>query len=243
MVKKIPVKQITSWSFSRYGDYRQCPLKAKLKHLDKIQEPPNDAMARGAAIHDMAEGYIKGKISRMPAELKRFDKLFRELRKQYKKKINGMVVEDMWAFDRKWNETAWNDWANCWVRIKLDCASHDDEVTLRIRDWKTGKFRDEMNEDYVEQLELYALAALILHDHIERVIPELVYLDQGSIYPPEGEEMVFTRDDIPKLKKKWEQRVKAMVNDKKFAPRPNDKCRWCFYRAANKDAGGGQCKF
>ena len=37
--KTIPIKPLTSWSFSRYSDYKTCPLKAKLKHIDKIQEP------------------------------------------------------------------------------------------------------------------------------------------------------------------------------------------------------------
>lgn len=243
MAAKIPVKQITSWSFSRYNDYRQCPLKAKLKHVDKIAEPGNDAMERGNMIHDLAERYIKGFIPRLPPELVKFKEVFAALKKQYKKRTNGMVVEDTWAFTKDWTETQWNDWTHCVVRIKLDCAVHEDEITLRVKDWKTGKFRPEQNEEYVEQLELYALAALVLHPHIERVLPELVYLDLGIVYPPEDEPLVFTRADIPRLKKLWEKRTKAMLNDKTFAPRPNDKCKWCFYRNSNKAAGGGQCKY
>lgn len=90
----IKSNKITSWSFSRYSDYKQCPLKAKLKHVDKLKEPPNEAMARGAAIHNIAEKYIKGEGRTLPAELKQFGAEFKMLRKQYKKKINGMVVED-----------------------------------------------------------------------------------------------------------------------------------------------------
>ena len=241
--KKIPVKQITSWSFSRYSDYKQCPFKAKLKHIDKIQEPKNPAMERGAQIHDKAEDYIKSKIRSLPAELKLFKTEFAALRKQYKKMINGMVVEDTWAFTSDWTQTQWNDWVGCWVRIKLDCAHHEDDDTLIITDWKTGKFRAEMNEDYVEQLELYALAALLLHSHIERVKPRLVYVDEGKIYPSAGEEIIFTRADIPKLTKLWNKRVAPMMRDKLFAPRPNDKCHWCHFRKSNKANGGGQCKF
>ena len=92
--------QITAWSFSRYSCYKQCPLKAKLQFISKIKEPPNDAMKRGAYIHDLAEGYIKGTVSRIPKELKEFKTLFQRLRKQYKKVINGMVVEDTWAFTK-----------------------------------------------------------------------------------------------------------------------------------------------
>lgn len=243
MRKKIPVQQIKSWSFSRYSTYKLCPLKAKLQFIDKIQEPPNPPMARGAKIHDKAEAYLKGKLKRLPAELKAFAKMFKALRTQYKKAISGMVVEDTWAFTNKWDETQSNDWINCWVRIKLDCAHHEDEETLIVSDWKTGKFRQEKNEEYVEQLELYALAALLLHEHIEVVKPRLVYLDAEVIYPDEDEELVFTRKDIPKLKKAWEARVKPMLKDKVFAPRPNNLCHWCFYRKSNKANGGGQCKY
>jgi CRISPR/Cas system-associated exonuclease Cas4 (RecB family) len=112
-----------------------------------------------------------------------------------------------------------------------------------VTDWKTGKFREDQNEDYLEQLELYALSALILYPHIQKVKPRLVYLDIGIIHPTADVELVFTRADLPKLKKLWVKRTKAMLSDKLFAPRPNDKCKWCFFRSSNKAAGGGQCKF
>lgn len=244
--KVIPIKQLTSWSFSRYSDYKQCPLKCRLKHVDRIKEPVSDALNRGAAIHDLAEQYIKGKVKvrTFPMELKAFEAEFKMLKAQYKKKINGMVVEDNWAFTKDWDETQWDNWVQCYVRIKLDCAHHESDEVLIITDWKTGKFRVEMNEDYVEQLELYALAALLLHPHIEQVKPRLAYTDQGTIYPEKPEDMSFTRADIPMLKKKWEKRVKPMMSDKLFAPRPNDKCKWCWYGQSKKAAGGpGLCKY
>lgn len=247
MSKRIPTKQITSWSFSRYSTYKQCPLKAKLQFIDKIKEPPNPAMQRGADIHDACEAYIKGTLPRLPAECRPFKKEFQEFRKQYKKAISGMVVEDTWAFTKDWDETAWNDWANCWVRIKLDCAHHEDEETLIITDWKTGKYRPEKNEEYVEQLELYALAALLLHEHIQVVKPRLVYLDAEVIYPQPGTEdeieLTFYRENIEWLKKLWVKRTGPMLRDKKFAPRPNNLCHWCFFRKSNAANGGGQCKY
>lgn len=236
-------KKITSWSFSRYDTYKQCPLKLKLSAIDRIQAPGNEAMARGSEIHKLAEDYIKSKIRTLPAELKAFKSEFTFLRAQYKKKISGVVVEDTWAFTKDWGESRWDDWINCWVRIKLDCAHHEDQTTLIVTDWKTGKFRAEMNEAYMEQLELYALAALMLYEHIEVVKPRLVYLDHGVIHPPSEKPLIFKRADVNKLKKLWAKRVKPMLSDTVFAPKPNNFCRWCYYRASNKDAGGGQCKF
>ena len=236
-------KSITAWSYSRYNMWKQCPLKLKLSAIDRIKEPGNEAMQRGDTIHKAAEAYIKGTVAKLIPELKLFKKEFDVLRKQYKKSINGMVVEDSWSFTKDWTETSWNDWVGCWVRIKLDCAHHLDEDTMVVTDWKTGKFRQEMNEDYLEQLELYALAALVLHPHLMRVIPRLAYTDLGFFYPETGKEKVYTPADIPRLKKLWDKRVKPMMNDKIFAPKPNNFCGWCHYRKSNTANGGGQCKY
>jgi CRISPR/Cas system-associated exonuclease Cas4 (RecB family) len=243
--KVIPIKPLTSWSFSRYSTYKQCPLKARYNFIDKINEPPNAAMERGTQIHNLAEDFVKGKISKLPPELKLFDKDFKALKTMFKKVSQSMVVEDTWAFTKDWEETAWNNWTACYVRIKLDCAHHENDDTLIVTDWKTGKFRVEKNEEYVEQLELYALAALLLHPHLKAVKPRLGYLDQGIYYPrAEDAELVFTRDDIPKLQKLWNKRVKPMMNDTIFAPRPNNNCHWCWYGQSKKAAGGpGLCKY
>lgn len=231
------VKKFTAWSYSRLRDYTGCPFKAYLKYLEKIAEPPNPAMNRGSDIHTKAEEYIKGSIARLPKELKLFDSLFKDLRGRFKKKVHGMTVEETWAFTRDWNPTVWNDWAGCALRIKVDVAYPEDNALI-VTDWKTGKNDSRFKDVYEEQIELFALGALLLHD-VQIVRPQLVYLDAGEIFP--GEE--FTPKDIPALKKKWDKKSKPMLNDTHFAPRPNDRCCWCFYRKNNKAAGGGQCKF
>ena len=70
--KVIPIKPLTSWSFSRYQDYKSCPAKAKYKHIDKLKEPPSPAMERGAAIHNLCEQYVRGTLAKLPPELKLF---------------------------------------------------------------------------------------------------------------------------------------------------------------------------
>lgn len=227
----------TSWSFSRFNDYKQCPRKAKLKHLDKISEPPNDAMARGADIGRLAELFIKGGIKKMPAELVKFKEVFEQLKLMYKKTPKRMVIEDSWAMTKTWGPSTWNDWDNCAVRVKIDAGHMDTPTSMVIRDWKTGKYRAEKREEYVEQLELYALSALVLNPQLEKVEAFLCYLDVGLTFPePKSEDakrLTFTRADMPMLKKTWDKRTRAMLFDQSFAPRPNDKCRWCHYRKEN----------
>lgn len=239
------IKRFKSWSFSRYSDYKQCPLKAKLKHLDKIEEPPSDAMQRGADIGRMAELFIKGTLKKLPVELKKFKAKFEELRKMYARDPRSMTVEDTWAFTGTWGPSRWDDWANCVVRVKVDAGYPTGKKTMTVIDWKTGKFRAEQKEDYLEQLELYALAALLRNQALEEVRTFLCYLDAGVTHPEPGsdDERVYTRADLPELKRTWDRRTRSMLLDRSFVPRPNDRCVWCHYRKANKENGGGQCRY
>lgn len=232
---------IKAWSFSRYTTWRQCPLKLKLSAIDRINEPPNEAMQRGSEIHLMAERYIKGESDKMPDEIKAFAKTFRRLRRQYKRVTSGLAVEESWAFTKDWDQTMWNDWTKCWVRIKLDCAEFEDENTLIVYDWKTGKLRPDKHSEYLEQLELYALAAFMMYDNIHTVKPRLVYLDEAKMFG--DDEHIYTVSDVPALKSAWEKRVKPMMLATSFPPQPSALCRWCFYRKDNAANGGGQCEY
>lgn len=241
--KATPAPQVlTSWSFSRYSDWRQCPLKAKLKHIDKQKEPSNAAMERGNQVHKDAEAYIKGTAAKLSPELVLFKDEFKMLRAQYKKKALPMIVEDNWAFTKDWSETQWNDWVGCWVRIKLDCAHYLEQDLLLVTDWKTGKPSSYKTMEYMEQLELYALAALLMNPALERVQVRIGWTDVGEMYPLEP--LIFTRADVKRLTKEWNSRVKPMMADTKFVPKPNNLCRFCWFGQAKKAEGGpGLCKY
>lgn len=282
-----------SWSFTRYNDYRLCPLKARLKHLGiegvndgkKIEEPGSDAMARGSAIGVLAQIYITGKLldlgdkeerkkfdeligyyhsderfakkvmkgiagGLLPDELERFKKTFAEMRALHRKAPQRMVVEKTWAMRKDWSPTVFDDWNGCAVRVKIDCGNMTAPTRMIIRDWKTGKYRAEKLEEYVEQLELYALTAFQLNDQLEGVEAFLFFLDHGIVYPePDGEDakrLTFVRTDVPRLKKLWDKRTRAMLLDRAFAARPNRLCQWCHYRKANAAAmpgGKALCKY
>jgi CRISPR/Cas system-associated exonuclease Cas4 (RecB family) len=243
LVKQAP-KRITSWSYSRYNTYKQCPLKAKLKFIDKLPEPGNAAMQRGNDIHMISENFIKGAVMpAFPDELSKHKVLFTKLKKMYKDTPDLMTVEGTWAFRADWSPTAYNDWDNCVVRIKVDCAyvvpSAGKKKTLKVIDWKTGKIRPDQTEDYLEQLELYALGGMLSYKEVDKVHPSLGYLDAGVIYPPKGEDLVYTRADLPELMDTWVARTRPMLNDTIFPAKPNQFCQWCHYRKSN----GGPCKY
>lgn len=261
--KKTEAPHFTSWGWTRYNDYKLCPLKAKLKHIDHIDEPGSEPMTRGSAIGRLAEVYVRGtfvfdpkndrelvsyceddkpfaiKLAKLVAkggmvkELQRFEKLFKKLRAQAKRYPHTVEVEGEWAFDAKMRTTSWFG-KDTWLRVKVDVGQSHNAHEMVIIDWKTGKVRDDKTEEYMEQLELYAFGAFHHHPQLQTAEVKLCYLDSGITYPDDfGEKIVFRRSDVPKLKKAWDKRTRAMLLDRHFAPRPNDKCRWCFYRKEN----------
>jgi CRISPR/Cas system-associated exonuclease Cas4 (RecB family) len=248
-VKKLKV--LTAWSFSRWDKHAQCPLKARLSFIDKLKEPSSPQMERGAKIGEAAEQYVKGLIpaSPLPPELERFAEEFKMLRKRYaKKNHDGVVVEETWTFKspaQGWAETTWDDWNNAWLRVKTDVAFTEGKDTLVIWDWKTGKYREDSEnvEKYMFQLELYALAALLKFPKVKKVKVRLAFLDAGVFHPPDGQEPEYTPADVPRLKALWVKRTNAMLVDTIFPARPNQYCKWCWFRKANAANGGGQCAY
>jgi hypothetical protein len=227
----LPQPKITSWSISRYGTYSKCPRLAKYKFIDKLKEPGSPAMDRGAAIHKLAEDYVR-KGGRLPKELALFKDDFKTLR------TVGALPEAQFTFTAKWEPTNWDNWNGAWCRAMADSVVPPivdaEEPRVRTIDYKTGKVQEDGKYD--DQLELYGLSGLISYPTAKSATGELWFLDHGVIIGAESE---FLQKDVPKLKKKWEVRVKPMLADTLFKPKPGNHCRWCHFRKAN----GGPCEF
>lgn len=192
-------------------------------------------MDRGTAIHTQAAQYIKGALLRMPKELTLFDREFRRLRAAYKAAPGVISMEQTWAFTADWRHTRWDNWAGCALRIKVDLAEIGEDAIM-VTDWKTGKFRDSKAAEYLEQLELYALGALLWFPDVSEVHTRLAYIDEGLVHP--AETSVTLRKELPTLKKAWEKKTKKMLTDTQFKPNPGDACRWCHFKSGN----GGPCR-
>jgi putative RecB family exonuclease len=218
---------ITAWSYSRYADYKQCPLRFKLKFIDKLKETPSPHMERGSTIHKLGESYLAApkKPRAVPPEYKHFKEEMEQLR--------GLepMVEQQWGFTRDWKPTGWFG-GDTWLRIVCDVVVKYDDNTVDLIDFKTGRKYD-TNE---EQVELFSAAPFIKWPEVEEVQTRLWYLDQ----PTDNEVLrTYTRKDYEGIRKSWEKKVVPMFKDKRFAPTPNSKCRFCDW-AKNK---GGPCPY
>lgn len=229
--------KLTAWSFSRYKDWLQCPLKARFKHVERRKEPGSDAMQRGSDVHKLAEDFTKGILNR-----KAFTEGAASIVKQYGKPTKVLefldeltraknlnpVCEDNWGFTSSWEETGWFA-QNVWCRVKLDLAFAE-KTLLNVVDHKTGK----PYPDHEDQLSLYALSGFIKYPKIKVVRSSLWYLDGAS-----QTDLEFDRSQLPALMEEWSDRVSPMMNDTIYAPKPNPKCQWCHFRKSN----GGPCSF
>jgi hypothetical protein len=217
-----------SWSFSRLNDYRACAWYAALVHLKKMQGPKTPALEKGTKVHEDAEYFIKGSIRSMPASLKNFSDLMKKCKQLYKE--NKATCEAQWGFNKEWKPCRWDDWTGCWLRIKVDFTAKTSANSLIMYDWKTGKFREEDTIQYTEQVELYALGALLMFPDIDKVTPQLIYLDACVAYPEQAELVTFTRKDLPRLLKSWAKKCAPMFKDRAFKPTRGPKCRWCHLK-------------
>ena len=216
------IKKIAAWSYSRYSTYLQCPLKAKLKFILKMEEPTSKAMSRGTDIHEKAEEYLLHGGA-LPEELRKFEANFVAL------KDGGVQCEVEWTFTSDWKPTGWFA-PDAWVRVKADAVRYvEHEKSVLIIDFKTGK----TNADHARQLHLYSLAASLTYPNAETFISQLWYIDSGKIV-----EKSYTLEDIQYAAALWEDSTLPMLSDTVFSPKPGFYCRWCHFRKEN----GGPCE-
>lgn len=231
---KAGVKQIKSWSFTRFSDWNRCPAFAKYKHLDKLPEPKSPAMQRGADIAKASEDYLLKRTNRLAKELSTFKDHYKFYRSQ-----KSLVAEENWGFDAQWNPVPWDDWNNCVLRVKIDIGyQFVEDNSFNIRDGKSGKFNEYKNAEYELQLNLYAAAGIARYPDSKEITTQLLYTDLGITYPAE-EPQVYTAKQAKAAQKEWDKRVKPMFAARTFPPRPGKYCQWCPFSAAK----GGPCVY
>lgn len=156
--------KFTAWSPSRLADYQQCPLMAKLKHLDKLcpicfkgrveggfDTPAicdtchktivkGEALERGTVIGKGMEDYLTSKAKAAPAEVEH--RLVKKVAKEVRDRVTKGTakIEFMVVLNRNWLPV--KGWAkDAWLRAKMDVTlfgMKKDQGHAHVIDWKTG---------------------------------------------------------------------------------------------------------
>lgn len=227
---------LTSWSYSVYHTYCECPFKVCLDKIQRVRiiEPPNEHFIKGDRIHKSAEIQIggRGRLPKPEPELVTVSDLLRDLRRRKAR------VELEWAFDRAWNPVSWHA-DTAWLRIKTDaCADSTDPPEVDIIDWKTGR----VYPDHAQQRSLYALGGLRLVQLGElaggskdtQLTARHIYVDTGLKATEK-----YAMCSLEPLKREWLARIKKMMTDTRFEATPSQRaCRYCKFNAK----AGGPCR-
>jgi hypothetical protein len=187
--------------YSRYADYKQCPAKFKYKHIERRPDPGSPAMNRGNVIHKAAEDYVKGTVSKIPADLLGVKEQLTFLKAK-------AVAEENWGFRIDWEWIGRPGWFgdDVWFRAKTDVRQLYEDDTLLLGDWKTGKkyFANE------EQIELFALAGYRRFPFVTEVDTRLWYT--GCRAPDDNEvQRVYTTKELEAIQKRLDQEGRTYV--------------------------------
>lgn len=220
---------ITQWSFSRLLQYESCPMRTKLKVIDRSPEPPlppDNPMERGNREHGRYERYIKGDASALNgAEARQLDLHRPNLDKLAELYAAGMATaEQNWKFDADWEIIDGED-RDYWLFAKLDAYVFNPETCTAIAvDFKTGKSMYKAIE-HVQQLQFYAALSALREERADTIICELWYVDESD-----NRTFELSREQALSYVGRFQKRADTMMSDKIFRPNPNKvTCRYCPY--------------
>ncbi len=225
-----PIKLVKYWSYSTWSMADECLAKYQFGVLQKAlyPQPTNAAMERGGKIHTQGEDFIDTPRARVPTAYR----LFAEELKAVKRL--GGVAEPNYAFTSRWGLTSPTDWANCWLRVKIDLELITPD-SGDVIDYKTGK---PYEKKHSVQREIYGVAVYVKHG-VPEVSAEHWYLDSGEVATTQ-----FDEQTLKELKKKWTAEGKQLLARKKFPAQPDVfTCKYCPFRSDKKLANGfaGPC--
>lgn len=217
-------------SWSRLSDYNQCPLKFKLKYIDKSAKFKEDEgssphLVRGSNVHKALENYVVQKQSNGALEVKITSLPEVEATKPFVDRfLDGYTVvipETQIAIDKNWNRVEWFS-KDAYYRVIMDL------IALRKTDWaiidyKTGKMRDyDAGPSGMGQLHLSGGVALHLWPEVPKGQTAYAYVDHKRTIVKD-----FTQDDKMKIRQHFDAEHEKVNSDKEFRPTVNEFCKWC----------------
>lgn len=207
-------RPIISWSFSRLNDFKTCPYKYFMVHVQKAIGDANENNVRGEDYHKEFELYVaRGKP--LPAALS----VYKPVLDKLKAKPGQMGTEVSLTLDANYQPCAYNDWNNAWVRAKADWTLINGNRGWLI-DYKFGKHKKDPEQNALG-------AALLMHHHpqIQSVTTNYWFVLHNRWEPDH-----WRREDIPTIWNMFLPHVNKLAASKVNNDWPKIQgplCGWC----------------
>lgn len=247
---------------SRAADYKQCPLKYRFRTIDRLDEAPSPAAARGTLVHAVLE-----EIFELPAE----ERTPEAARALVPGQWEALVAErpelaEMLLADEKLTEESWfaaagkltDRWFTLEDPSRLEPAEREvkveveiDGLTLRgvvdrvdvapagqvrVVDYKTGRTPGAGFEGKaLFQMKFYGLVMWRRTGRIPDLL-QLVYLGDGTVirYEPDEADLQGLERNVKAV---WAA-IERAVAERDFRPNPSRLCSWCDFKPLCPAFGG-----
>lgn len=243
---------------SRASDYKQCPLKYRLRAIDRIPEPKSEAQVKGTLVHAVLEemhGWPRDERT-YPAAVKRIkpawarmleedpanaepitstEQLFVDARSL----LHGYFsMENPLGFDSHAQEMYVDTVLPNGVPVRgfIDRVDVAPTGEVRVVDYKTGKKPSPRFSDEAQfQMRFYALVYWRLFGQIPDQL-RLMYLKviDSLFLMPSREELEYFEHDLGDL---W-HKIESDGQSGKFRPTPSKLCGWCAFQSLCPVYGG-----
>lgn len=246
-----PTPRPLALSPSRANDYLQCPLKYRLRAIDRIPEPKSEAQVKGTLVHAVLEemhGWPREERT-YPAAVKRIKPAWAkmldsdpsnadpiadeyELFVEARTLIRGYFeMENPLGFDSHEQEMYVDAVLPNGVPVRgfIDRVDIAPTGEVRVVDYKTGKKPLARYSDEARfQMRFYALVYWRLFGVIPHQL-RLMYLKviDSMFLTPSREELEYFERDLGDLWRKIEADGRAGT----FRPKPSRLCDWCAFQA------------
>lgn len=217
-------------SWSRLSDYNQCPLKFKLKYIDKSPKFKEDEKAsphlvRGSNVHQALENYVVQVQSNGQLEVKVTSLPEVEATKPFVDRFlnnyTTVIPETQIAINKDWERVEWFS-KDAYYRAILDLIAIRPSDAV-IVDYKTGKMRDyDGGPSGKGQLHLSGAIGLHLWPDIPEITTTYAYVDHKQTISRK-----FTQADRQELRRHFDEEHDKVNSDTKFKPTVNEFCKWC----------------
>ena len=252
-----------SLSPSRAGDFQNCPLRYRLRVIDRLPEPADAVMVRGTLVHAVLEDLLAE-----PAASRTLEEAVRLLPTEWDKlRAEEPRLAELFTTEQAADETAWlassvtlletyfrmEDPRHLGEHTREEKISHELESGLtlagivdridiapdgriRVVDYKTGRAPSPLFEDKaLFQMKFYALVIWRTRGVIPTVL-QLMYLADGSFltYEPVESELLATERKVSAL---WDA-ISQALDARDFPARKSNLCQWCSHQSICPEWGG-----
>lgn len=246
---------------SRAADFKQCPLKFRFRTIDRLDEAPSPAAARGTLVHAVleevfdlpaAERTSEAAVGLLPGQWDALVAQRPELAEMLETKGTSLegwfaeagrlverwfTLEDPSRLEPSEREVKVEvDAEGLLLRGVVDRIDVAPTGEVRIVDYKTGRSPSERFEGRaLFQMKFYGLVLWRLTGRVPDLL-QLVYLGDGQVvrYSPDEDDLRGLERNVRAV---WAA-VERAVAERDFRPQPSRLCSWCDFKPLCPAFGG-----